>query len=105
MYFMKKIFLIITMAFGLTMISGAFVETQAQERVVVKHKKGWSHRKKYAVIGAGAGAVTGAVISRHHAQGAIIGGVVGGAGGYLLGRHKDRKYPSNRRIYKTKRIY
>lgn len=86
------------------MVSGAFVEIKAQERVVVKHKKGWSHRKKYAVIGAGAGAVTGAVLSEHHAKGAIIGGVVGGAGGYLLGRHRDRKHPNNRRIYKTKRI-
>ena len=27
---MKKIFLIATMAFGLTMVSGAFVEAQAQ---------------------------------------------------------------------------
>ncbi|HEV8286535.1 MAG TPA: glycine zipper domain-containing protein [Chitinophagaceae bacterium] len=102
---MKKFFLIVAMAFGLTMVSGAFVETQAQEKTVVKHKKGWSHRKKYGVIGAGAGAATGAVISKHHAKGAIIGGVVGGAGGYLLGRHKDKKHPTTKRIYKTKRVY
>jgi len=101
---MKRLLLIATMAFGLTTVSGAFVHAQAQERVVVKHKKGWSHRKKDAVIGAGAGAVAGALVSKHHATGAVVGGVVGGAGGYLLGRHKDRKYPSNRRIYKTKRI-
>ena len=87
------------------MVAGAFVETKAQQTVVVKHKKGWSHRKKYGVIGAGAGAVTGALVSKHHARGAVIGGVVGGAGGYLLGRHKDKKHPNNRRIYKTKRIY
>jgi hypothetical protein len=105
LYFMKRLLLIATMAFGLTTISGAFVETQAQQTVVVKHKKGWSHRKKYGVIGAGAGAVTGALVSKHHATGAVVGGVVGGAGGYLLGRHKDRKYGSNRRIYKTKRTY
>ena len=55
---MKRIFLIVAMAFGLTMISGAFDETKAQQRtVVVEHKKGWNHRKKYGVIGAGAGAV------------------------------------------------
>ena len=89
---MKRLLLITTMAFGLTMVSGAFVESQAQERVVVKHKKGSSHRKKDAVIGAGVGAVAGALISKHHAAGAVVGGVVGGAGGYLLGRHKDRKY-------------
>ena len=100
---MKKFFLIVAMAFGLTMVSGAFVETQAQTKIV--HKKGWSHRKKYAVVGAGAGAVTGALVSKHHATGAVVGGVVGGASGYLLGRHKDKKYPTNKRIYKTKKVY
>lgn len=102
---MKKFFLIVAMAFGLTMVSGAFVETQAQTKTKTTHKKGWSHRKKYAVIGAGAGAVTGAVVSKHHATGAVVGGVVGGASGYLLGRHKDKKYPNNKRIYKTKKVY
>ena len=100
---MKKIFWIVTMAFGLTMVAGAFVEAAAQKHTVkVEHKKGWSHRKKYGVIGAGAGAATGALISKHHARGAVIGGVVGGASGYLLGRHKDKKYPY-RRTYKAKK--
>src|SRR5215813_14462500 len=101
---MKKIFLIATMAFGFMIVSGAFVEARAQKEhtVKVEHKKGWSHRKKYGVIGAGAGAAAGALISKHHARGAVIGGVVGGASGYLLGRHKDKKYPY-RRTYKTKK--
>ena len=102
---MKKFVLILTMAFGLTMVSGAFVETQAQTRTVVKHKKGWSHRKKYAVVGAGAGAVTGALVSKHHVTGAVVGGAVGAAGGYILGRHRDKKHPQTKRIYKTKRTY
>jgi len=103
---MKKIILGIAISFGLTTVSGVFTETKAQKRtVVVEHKKGWSHRKKYGVIGAGAGAVTGAALSHHHAKGAVVGGVVGGASGYLLGRHKDKKYP-NERTYKTKkRVY
>ena len=54
------------------------------------HKK-WSHRKKGAVIGAGAGAATGALISHKKGKGAVIGGVVGGTVGYLHGRHKDKK--------------
>ena len=54
------------------------------------HKK-WSHRKKDAVIGVGAGAATGAIVSHDKSKGAIIGGVVGGAAGYLHGRHKDKK--------------
>src|SRR5689334_8261969 len=100
---MKKIILVTSMAFGLTIVSGAFVDLNAQKTtVVVDHKKGWSHRKKYGVIGAGAGAVTGAAVSRHHVRGALIGGAVGGASGYLLGRHRDRKHP-NDRTYKTKK--
>ena len=55
-----------------------------------RHRK-WSHRKKDAVIGAGAGAVTGALISHDKSKGAIIGGVVGGTAGYLHGRHKDKQ--------------
>jgi uncharacterized protein YcfJ len=99
---MKKIFMIATIAMGLTTATVGLNEAQAQHRtVVVEHKQGWSHRKKLGVIGAGAGAVTGALVSRHHARGAVIGGAVGGAGGYLLGRHKDRKYPY-RRTYKTR---
>ncbi len=54
------------------------------------HRK-WSHRKKGAVIGTGVGAATGAVISKDKSKGAITGGVVGGVGGYLYGRHKDKK--------------
>jgi hypothetical protein len=100
---MKKIFWIVAMAFGFTMVAGAFVEAAAQQHTVkVEHKKGWSHRKKYGVIGAGAGAATGALISKHHARGAVIGGAVGGASCYLLGRHEDKKYPY-RRTYKTKK--
>lgn len=54
-------------------------------------KKGWSSRAKGAVIGGVAGAVGGAVISKHKGTGAAIGGVVGAAGGYIIGNEKDKK--------------
>ncbi|PIF31587.1 YmgG-like glycine-zipper protein [Flavobacterium sp. 9] len=44
-------------------------------------KKGWSNTAKGAVIGAGVGAVTGAVISKKKGEGAIIGGLAGAAVG------------------------
>ena len=91
------------MALGLTTVSAALNETNAQHKVVVEHKKGWTHRKKYGVIGAGAGAVTGAAVSKHHVRGAVIGGAVGGASGYLLGRHRDKKNPSVARKTKVTR--
>jgi hypothetical protein len=54
-------------------------------------KKGWSSAAKGAVIGAGAGAVTGILVDKKNARGAIIGGVVGAGTGYAIGRAKDRK--------------
>ena len=54
-------------------------------------KKGWSDAAKGTVIGAGAGAIAGALIDKNHAQGALIGGLVGGGTGYVVGRAKDRK--------------
>ncbi len=54
-------------------------------------KKHWSHKKKDAVIGAGAGAVTGGVVSKHHVKGAVIGSAVGAGAGYIIGKKKDKK--------------
>lgn len=100
---MKKLILILTMAFGLTIVTGGFTEAQAQSKTVTKSKTASSHKKKYALIGGGAGAVTGALVSKHHVRGAVIGGAVGAGGGYLLGRHRDKEHPVKKRIYKTKR--
>ncbi len=54
-------------------------------------KKGWSSAAKGAVIGAGAGAVTGILVDKKDARGAIIGGVLGAGTGYVIGRAHDRK--------------
>jgi hypothetical protein len=54
-------------------------------------KKGWSKAAKGTVIGAGSGAVVGAVVSKKKGKGAIIGGAVGAGAGYIIGRSKDKK--------------
>ena len=55
-------------------------------------KKGWSKAAKGTAIGAGGGAILGAVINkRNRTVGAVIGGVAGGAVGYGIGRHMDKK--------------
>lgn len=58
-------------------------------------KKGWSSTAKGAVIGAGAGAITGAAVSKKKGQGAIIGGLAGaavGAGtGAIIDGEKKKK--------------
>lgn len=65
--------------------------TTEPEVAPAEEKKGWSNSAKGAVIGAGAGAIGGAIISKKKAKGAIIGGVIGAAGGYIIGKNKDNK--------------
>jgi hypothetical protein len=80
--------------------------TNAQAQTVkeeTKVKKGWSKKAKYATIGAGAGAATGVVTSKNDSKGAIVGGAVGAGAGYLYGRHKDKKNPTRKTVYKTKK--
>jgi uncharacterized protein YcfJ len=57
----------------------------------VQQKKGWSKAAKGAVIGAGSGAVVGAVVSKKKGTGAAIGAAAGAVGGYIIGRSKDKK--------------
>jgi len=55
-------------------------------------KKGWSKAAKGTAIGAGSGAIIGAVVSKgNRGKGAIIGGVLGAGAGYVIGRDKDKK--------------
>ncbi|RTZ04528.1 glycine zipper family protein [Flavobacterium sp. GSP6] len=79
-------------------IQEAKVETQ-KEVVVVDQQtagtttknKGWSGAAKGAVIGAGVGAATGAIISKKKGQGAIIGGLAGAGVGVGTGAILDSK--------------
>jgi hypothetical protein len=82
---MKKLFYVVSMVFTLSIVSGTFSRAEAQ----TKHT--WSKKKKNTVIGAGVGAATGAVVSKHHVKGAVVGGAVGAGAGYLWGRHKEKK--------------
>jgi len=78
------------------------IEAQ-KEKVVVVHqqdatttaapakKKGWSATAKGAVIGAGVGAATGAIVSKKKGEGAIIGGLAGAALGTGTGAVIDSK--------------
>lgn len=60
--------------------------------VVQQQKKGWSAKAKGAVIGAGVGAASGAIINkRNRGVGAIIGAVGGAAAGTGIGAILDHK--------------
>lgn len=98
---MKKFLFALSIILALLVITADYA--QAQTKVKTTTKKGWSHKAKDATIGAGAGAVAGAVVSRHKGKGAIIGGAVGAGAGYLIGRHKDKKDPNRKTITKYKK--
>ena len=57
----------------------------------VRQRRKWSGAAKGAVIGAGVGAVTGAIISKKKGEGAIIGGLAGAAVGAGTGAVIDGK--------------
>lgn len=95
---MKKIIWLLGIA--LTLTSTADVNAQ---QVKEKTKKGWSKKAKGAVIGTAVGAGTGALIGG--GKGAVIGGAVGAGGGYLYGRHRDKKYPQRTIKHKRKVEY
>ena len=69
--------------------SGSGTSTQPAEPVA--RRRGWSKAAKGTVIGAGSGAVIGAVVSKKKGKGAIIGGVLGAGVGYGIGRSKDKR--------------
>ncbi|PST82995.1 hypothetical protein C7T94_10225 [Pedobacter yulinensis] len=66
--------------------SSSYGGTQATAK-----KKGWSDAAKGTLIGAGAGAVGGALIDKKKGRGAVIGGLIGAGTGYVIGRGEDRK--------------
>jgi hypothetical protein len=51
--------------------------TTSPTQTTTTERKGWSSTAKGAVIGAGVGAATGAIISKKKGEGAIIGGLAG----------------------------
>lgn len=74
---------------GLTEGAGSFMRN-----------KNISRTTKGAVVGAGVGAVTGAIISKKNpGRGAIVGGAIGAGAGALTGRISERK--PRKRLFKN----
>jgi uncharacterized coiled-coil protein SlyX len=69
----------------------AAATTNSASAPAATKRKGWSNTAKGAVIGAGVGAVTGAVVSKKDGEGAIIGGLAGAAVGAGTGAVIDSK--------------
>jgi hypothetical protein len=71
--------------------SPVYSGTETASTPVPAKKKGWSKAAKGAAIGAGTGAVAGAIISKKKGVGAVVGGLIGAGGGYIIGRKADKK--------------
>ena len=99
---MKRIFGVIAVA--AVMMTATVSETKAQNYYTeTKQRKVWSQRATGAVVGAGSGAVIGALVNRNdRAAGAAIGTVIGAGIGYLVGQREDRINPQPNTVYKTK---
>jgi len=68
-----------------------YVNQSSGSNSTTTKKKGWSGAAKGAVIGAGVGAATGAIVSKKKGEGAIIGGLVGAGVGAGTGAIIDDK--------------
>ena len=64
---------------------------QTSTRTAPARKRGWSKAAKGTAIGAGSGAVLGAIVSKKKGKGAIIGGLLGAGAGYVIGRAGDKR--------------
>lgn len=71
--------------------SGKTTSSTGQTNTPTAKKKGWSKAAQGTAIGAGSGAVIGAVVSKNKAKGAVIGGILGAGGGFAIGRSMDKK--------------
>lgn len=87
---MKTFKIYAAMLSAVLMLGGTVATPEAAAQTT---KKGWSKKGKGAAIGAGTGAVAGAVIAGKgdRATGAVVGGAAGAVGGALIGRKKDKK--------------
>jgi hypothetical protein len=69
-----------------------YSKVNSNQSAAIPQDKGWSHAAKGTVVGAGTGAITGAILNKdNRGAGAIIGSVIGAGSGYLIGRKTDQK--------------
>lgn len=62
-----------------------------------RRKKGWNHTAKGAVVGAGTGAITGALVNKKRGEGALVGTLIGAGVGAGTGALVDNSQKKKRR--------
>ena len=72
--------------------SDYYSQANSNESAAIPKDKGMSHAAKGVIVGAGTGAITGALINKEHrGTGAIIGALIAAGSGYVIGRVTDKK--------------
>lgn len=100
---MKRILGVLAVA--AVMMTASVTKTNAQGYTEVQQRKAWSQRATGAVVGAGSGAILGAVINRNApGQGAAIGAVLGAGLGYIVGNNEDKMNPRGN-VVRTRTTY
>ena len=93
-------------ALGLTaLITAGATTANAQYYSQTTTRPAWSQRATGAAVGAGGGAVVGAILNRSNpAAGAVVGGLIGAGVGYLVGQNEDSINPRPRYVH-TQTVY
>jgi len=82
---------------SMRMVEAHHAQVNNQPAEAEKKKKGWSGTAKGAAIGAGTGAVAGAVIDKKHGEGAVVGGLIGAGVGAATGAVIDSKHKKKKK--------
>jgi YMGG-like Gly-zipper len=82
---------------SMRLVEAHHAEINNQPVETTRKKKGWSGTAKGAVIGAGTGAVAGAVIDKKHGEGAVVGGLIGAGVGAATGAVIDSKHKKKKK--------
>lgn len=98
---MKKIICALGLASVITIGAISTADAQYYQETIARRVP--SQRATGAAVGAGGGAVIGAILNRSNpAGGAVVGGLIGAGVGYLIGQNEDKMRPRPNVVYDTR---
>ena len=98
---MKKIICALGLASMITIGAISTADAQYYQETIARRVP--SQRATGAAVGAGGGAVIGALLNRSNpAGGAVVGGLIGAGVGYLIGQNEDKMRPRPNVVYDTR---
>ena len=74
-----------------TVTNTSTIQSQGNAPAAAPEKKRWSAKATGTLVGAGVGAITGAMVDKKKGEGAVVGGVLGAAAGLGTGAIIDKR--------------